>query len=143
MAARKKSGRRERVEPAAQRSGAGAPDPEEAEVIGAQLWAAFAHGAGVSRIPPEVVRLGRRLSGPHVRANLHALLDEPGLLERTLLCAERVGALARARAPETHPPTVDEIAFADAWQEISEDQKRALERLRRVFGTQRALGGAC
>lgn len=119
------------------------PDLEEAEVIGAQLWAAFAHGAQIARIPPEVVRLGRRLSGPHVKENVKDLLADPRLLTRTLDCAERVGVLARSKTPPTQPPTVDDVAFADAWQQVAGEQKKTLERLGSIFGTQRMMGGAC
>jgi hypothetical protein len=125
--------------------GGGAQDPalENAEAIGSQLWAAFAHGAQIPRVPLEVVRLGRRLSGPHVLENVENLLADSKLMARTLGCAERVGALARDKMPESDPPTVDEVAFADAWQQVADEQKETLERLRSIFGIQRILGGAC
>src|SRR5262245_51832488 len=80
----------------------GRPDPipdwsdEEAEVIGALLWAQFARSIGTCTIDRDVVEKGRELTRGYVRKNV---VEQPTFpIDETLECARKCGEKSAAAA---------------------------------------------
>lgn len=120
------------------------PVGDEAELIGAILWAAFAKAAKIKNIPTDVAGEGRRLSEGPIRTHLNDWGLENFPLDKTMKCARDAGAYARDQAGDGAPISAQN--FRDAWTHIHDRQVAILKRLSKKQHTEEyvhVLGGAC